>query len=117
MMMMRMMQAGQDPRQMQAEMMKAAEAVGSNDWARFDKAPGVEDPRYVAGGEGQLMGHKVPTDIVAVFRDSILGKTAIYYSLREQHPLNAVGQDFATYVQIQSRLASRPPVTGVEPED
>jgi len=117
MLMMRMMQSGQDPRQAAAEMQKAAEAVSSSDWARFDRAPGVEDPRYIVAGEGTLMGKKVPTEIVAVFRDTLLGKTVIFYPLREQHPVNAVGQDFATYVQIQSRLASRPPASGVDPEE
>jgi len=98
-------------------MQKAAEAVGNSDWARFERAPGVDGPRYIVAAEGSIMGRKVPTDIIAVFRDAILGKTAIVYNLHEQHPLNAVGQDFTTYVQIQSKLASRPKVTGVDPTD
>lgn len=63
-----------------AQRLKAAKAwaEGRYDWGKgFEGHQGVEDPRYVIVDEADKSGRRVPTKVVAIFNDKLLGQTAI----------------------------------------
>jgi hypothetical protein len=77
-----MMQAvmnGQDPQAAMQQMMASAQAQGVDWTSGIEGVEGVVAPRYVVLGEAGPQ--KVPSRVVAVYRDEALGATAIAYRL------------------------------------
>jgi len=69
------MNAGQDPVQAMRERAEARQA-GLRDWtSEITRLEGISDPRFVIVEEKQ----NVPTRVVAIYRDTWLGATAIAY--------------------------------------
>ncbi len=114
------MMRGKEPAQLKEQMQKLAEgSARPEDWTRFEDKEGVETPRYVVVAEADFFGRKLPKRVVAVFRDTILDRTAIVYSLPERNLVSAMGpptsRDYEMQVRIYHMLQARPAAHGVDP--
>jgi hypothetical protein len=78
--------AQQDPRKMQ-EMMEKVTAAGNTRvdtrtglWTAIEGEEGVSDVRYVVLEDQPFLMGRVPTKVVAIFKDEVLGKTSIVFA-------------------------------------
>jgi hypothetical protein len=81
-----------DPQKMRQMMEKISAAGGTrvdasmDVWTAIERDEGVSDVRYVVLEDQPYLMGKIPTKVVAIFKDEILGKTAIVFSTREPPP-------------------------------
>lgn len=62
------------------QMKKAMEGGSGYDWGKnIEGRQGVDNPRYIILDEGNMMGKRIPSKIVVLFKDQILGVTAIVF--------------------------------------
>jgi hypothetical protein len=77
-----MQQAGGDPQKLQALMQgQMTGAQESTDLMRLEDEQGVEQPRYIVLKESSIGAGPTPTQLVMIFRDALLEKTGIVFSL------------------------------------
>lgn len=90
MVMVRMMQEamanGEDP-QKAIERMTKGGSVGSVDWTRnIEGEDGVVKPRYVVLTETKFFGKPLPSGVVAIFKDQIMGGTSMVFRRAPPQP-------------------------------
>lgn len=74
-----MAEAQSDPQALM-RMMQDAATTPRTDWtAQLDGQPGVVDPKYVIVAENKTFGNVVPTAVVMIFKDEVLGATAVVF--------------------------------------
>ena len=78
--------AQQDPRKMQEMMEKVTAAANTRVdtrtgvWTAIEGEEGVSDVRYVVLEDQPYLMGRVPTKVVAIFKDEVLGKTSIVFA-------------------------------------
>jgi len=69
------------------QMKKAMSGASGYDWGtNIEGRQGVDNPRYIILDEGNIMGKRVPSKVVVVFKDQILGATAIAFPRPPKSP-------------------------------
>lgn len=85
-MMQEAMEKGEDPQKAIEEMTKGATSAGM-DWGQdIEGGDGIVKPRYVVLTTEPLFGMQVPTGVVAVFKDEIMGATSIVFLRQAPSP-------------------------------
>ena len=90
---MEMMRLAQTDPQKMREMMEKVSAAGAtrvdvsmNVWTAIEGDEGVSEVRYVVLEDQPYLMGRIPTKVVAIFKDELLGKTSIVFSRREPPP-------------------------------
>lgn len=90
-MMQEAMARGEDPQKVIEGMAKGGD-VGSVDWTRnIEGEDGVVKPRYVVLSETQFFGKPLPTGVVVIFKDEIMGGTSVVFRRQPPQPSAPAG--------------------------
>ena len=108
---MRRMQSGEDPMKVVAELQgKAMSQSASSEWTKgIDGAPGVENPRFVEIVQGGVVNGQVRQPrVVIVYRDALLGKTAIVFPRPEAQRSAAMNPDAIQQQILEQQVIAEP---------
>jgi len=108
---MRRMQSGEDPMKIMNELQgKAMSQSASSEWTKgIDGAPGVEDPRFVEIVQGGMVDGQVKQPrAVVVYRDALLGKTAIVFPRPEAKPAVPMAPDTIQQQMLEHQVIAEP---------
>jgi hypothetical protein len=107
--------AQKDPQKMR-EMMEKISAAGSTRvdgsmgvWTAIEGEEGVSEVRYVVLEDQPYLMGRIPTKVVTIFKDDVLGKTSIVFSTREPPPdlPDASSPDFMAKMKLW-QIVNRP---------